>query len=693
MNGGENSCGDNGRATAGRLAAVCAAIAALTVFAYLGAYYNDFVSLDDYEYLRDNAHVTKGITQRSVAWAFSSAYSSNWHPLTWISHMADWELYGPKPAGHHMTSVGLHAVNAVLLFLLLVFMTGFTGRSAMVALLFALHPLHVESVAWISERKDVLCAFFWFLTLAAYAWYAQSPSRKRFWLVAAGFACALMSKPMAVTLPLTLLLLDFWPLRRAVQAGVTPAGEQTSSWKALVTEKWPLYVLALASCVITLYAQKADSSVVPLDQVPLWSRAGNAAISCWQYILQMFWPGRLAVYYYHERNYLDFPFALFLAALLLLATLVFWLVRRKTPFCMTGWLWYLVTLVPVIGLVQVGAQARADRYTYIPLIGLFVMIVWGTAELVRRRVWLRRAALAGAAAMVAAMAATTVVQLGFWQNSVTLYRHAIEKDPRGWNINMMLSMNLFYQGKLHEAQRYFERAQFAKALEHSGDEYREFCRLQEQDSGKARLFFDRTVYTESSSKRYEVLIGMTEWCLLSGRVPDAESYGRYLVAMAPDSIKARLCLAQALLKLNKPADAEKEYREVLRRDTANVEAYNNLSFVLAGRQSLDEAIAVLRHSLAVRPGQPLACSNLGRVYLLKKRYTDAVRELAESVRLDPLYAAAHNDLGSALAGKGDLEEAKKEFRRALELDPQFEEARKNLRVLEAGLPSKPLRLK
>jgi protein O-mannosyl-transferase len=683
---------DKGNTRAGKRALISIAIAALTVFAYLGAYYNDFVSLDDYEYLRDNAHVTAGITPQSVAWAFTSAYSSNWHPLTWISHMVDWKIYGPKPAGHHMTSVGLHAINAVLLFLLLVFMTGFTGRSAMVALLFALHPLHVESVAWISERKDVLCAFFWFLTLLAYAWHARAPSRKRYWFVAAGFACAIMSKPMAVTLPFTLLLLDFWPLRRAVQAGGI-AGKRTFPWKVLIAEKWPLYVLALASCVMTVYAQKADRSVASLDLVPLWSRAGNAAISCWQYIVQMFWPGRLAVYYYHERNYLDFPFALLLALFLLLVTLGFWLVRKKAPFCMTGWLWYLVTLVPVIGIVQVGAQARADRYTYVPLIGLFVMLVWAVAEIARRRAWLRRAAPAAAVAVVAAMTVTTVVQLGVWQNSVTLYRHAIEKDPRGWNLNMMLSMNLFYQGKPREAQRYFERAQFAKALEHSGGDFLKFCRLQERDSAAARRFFDRAVYTGSSSQRYEVLSGMTEWCLLSGRAADAESYGRYLVSMGPDSIKARLCLAQALLKQNKPADAEKEYREVLRRDTANVEAYNNLSFVLAGRQSLDEAMAVLKHSLAIRPEQPLARSNLGRVFLQKKLFTDAVRELSESVRLDPGYAAAHNDLGSALAGKGDLEGAKREFRRALELDPRFEVARRHLLALESRLQPKPERLK
>ena len=690
MGGIEKSFPDNhGVNTAGKIAVISVAIAAFTLVAYLGVYYNEFIFLDDKEYVLSNPHVQQGITPKSIAWAFSAVYSSNWHPLTWISHMADWRLYGSKPAGHHMTSAVLHAVNASLLFLLLVLMTGLMGRSALVALLFALHPLHVESVAWVSERKDVLCAFFWFLTMLAYAWYVRKPSRKRFLSVAAGFACALMSKPMAVTLPFTLLLLDYWPLRRVTPPGST-TGQRLSAWGKLIAEKWLLYVMALVSCAVTLYAQKAGSSVTTLEEVPLWARAGNAVITYWQYIAQMFWPDPLAVYYYHESRYLGFPFALLLAVLLLLATAGFWQIRKKAPFCVTGWLWYVGTLIPVIGIVQVGMQARADRYTYVPLTGLFVMLVWGVGEFVRGRPSLRRVMLAAAVAAVAAMAVKTVVQLGVWQNSVTLCSHAVEKDPRGWNPNVMLSMNLFYNGRTHEAQKYFERAQFSKAAGHCGPAFREFCRLQERDSPEARQCFDRMIFM--APNRNEVLNSMTEWCLLTGRPADAETYGRRLLAIAPDSIKVRVYLAQALLKQNKLPDAEREYREVLRRDSSNVEAYNNVAFILADRKSLDEAVAVLRRSLAIRPGQPLAHYNMGRVFIYQKRFPAAVIEFSEALRLDPACAEAHNDLGSALAAQGDIEGACLHYRRAIELNPRLarlEDAMKSLKVLEERLHKKP----
>jgi tetratricopeptide (TPR) repeat protein len=667
-------------ADAGNLAALSIVIAALAVFAYLGVYYNEFLSFDDCDYVLKNPQVKKGITPQSVAWAFTASHASNWHPLTWISHMADWELYGWNAGGHHMTGVAVHALNAVLLFLLMALMTGFTGRSAAVALFFALHPLHVESVAWISERKDVLCAFFWFLALLVYAWYVRKPSVKRFVPVVIAFACSLMSKPMAVTLPFTLLLLDYWPLRRVL-------ARRFRGWKGLIAEKWPLFAMAAASCVVTFYVQRAGTAVATLDAVPLWARVGNAATSYWWYIVKMFWPDHLGAYYYHESRYLYFPLALLLALLLLLVTVVFWMVRRKQPWCLTGWLWYLVTLLPAIGLIQVGTQARADRYTYVPLIGLFIMLVWGAGELVRGRPRFRRIVQAAAVAAVAAMGVKTAAQVGIWQNDVTLFSNVLAIDPRGYFPNLGIAAKLHVQYKSPLARKYFERAKFFKAAGHSGSAYREYCALQESDPPNARQWLDRVVSV--SPDRKELYKSLAECSFLSKSPADAERYGRLLLAIVPEDVNARLGLARALVEQNRLPEAELEYRKVLEKDSGNIGAYNMLGIVLAGRGMYDSAGAALRRSLELDPHQARAHVNLGRAFVLAKRFADAAREFSAAMRLDSSNAAIHYDLGTALFGHGDLEAARIHFCRALELDPGNEETKKKLDELDKRPPERP----
>ena len=282
-----------------RIAAVCVALAVVTLFAYQGVRNNDFVEFDDSDYVVQNLHVQQGVNPQSIEWAFTTFNAGNWHPLTWISHMVDWRLDGNNPYGHHVTNVCLHAANAILLFILLFYLTRFMGRAAMVAFLFAVHPAHVESVAWVAERKDLLCALFFLCALLAYAWYVRRPSWKRFAWVICAYACALMSKPMAVTLPLVLLLLDYWPLRRMAIEADAPALDFLSLWK-LCVEKWLLFVMAFCSCVITLIAQRAGGSVATLNALPLWERFCNAAISYWRYVRIMIWPDPLTAYYYYD---------------------------------------------------------------------------------------------------------------------------------------------------------------------------------------------------------------------------------------------------------------------------------------------------------------------------------------------------------------------------------------------------------
>jgi protein O-mannosyl-transferase len=382
---------------------------------YYPALQNGFVNYDDPAYVTSNLAVQQGLTSRSLAWAFTSTVEANWHPLTWISHMLDVQLFGPRPAGHHAQSVFWHAINVVLLFLLLAKATGFIGRSAVVAGLFAVHPLNVESVAWVAERKTVLCTFFFLLALAAYGWYVKKPGASRYLSVALLFALALMAKPLAITLPFALLLLDFWPLQRYPQIPISK----------LVVEKAPLLVLSAASAVITVYAQRAGGAVGSTILLPLTIRAENAIYSYFIYVEKAIWPSRLAVFYPHPESSLALWKVLGAGAMLTAMTVVFSYFRERR-YLVVSWLWFLGTMAPMIGLVQVGRQGWADRYAYLPIWGLFVIGVWLAAEAAARISLSRAAQLAIALAVLLGYAVFAHTQLEYWRDSYTLFGHAIQ---------------------------------------------------------------------------------------------------------------------------------------------------------------------------------------------------------------------------------------------------------------------------
>jgi protein O-mannosyl-transferase len=386
-----------------------------TLALYYPALENGFVNYDDPAYVTSNRQVQQGLTSRSVAWAFTSTAEANWHPLTWLSHMADVSWFELRPAGHHAQSILWHATNVVLLFLLLATATGFVGRSALVAALFAVHPLNVESVAWIAERKTVLCTFFLLLALAAYGWYARSPRLGRYLLAALLFALGLMAKPMVITLPFLLLLLDYWPLQRFPRVRLAK----------LVVEKVPLLALSGASAAITIYAQRAGGAVGSTALLPLAMRVKNAVYSYLIYVEKAFWPSRLAVFYPHPEDSLALWKALAAALVLLAITALGWRLRERR-YLLVGWLWFLGTLAPVIGILQVGRQAWADRYAYIPLWGLFVIVVWVLAEAATRFSLSRAARVAIASAVVLGYCVETRVQIGYWRNSYTLFAHAVQ---------------------------------------------------------------------------------------------------------------------------------------------------------------------------------------------------------------------------------------------------------------------------
>lgn len=439
------------------VAGVTLALALATFLVYLPTRQFEFLNWDDQSYVVENDHVKGGLTWQGIVWAFTQSHSANWHPLTWLSHALDCQLYGLQPSKHHTTNVLLHAINAALLFHLMRTLTGSLWRSALVAGIFALHPLRVESVAWVSERKDLLSMFFGISTLLAYARYvteskAQSPKSKIWYSAAVGlFACGLMSKPMLVTWPFVILLLDFWPLRRIEHSN---SNDYTSALRGLLVEKLPFFALAIGSCIATLIAQKQGGAVASFEHLPISYRLQNALVAYATYLKALFWPTQLAPIYPHPAHWASWRVGVALVVLLGLSFTA-WKNRIRFPCGIIGWLWFLGTLVPVIGIVQVGSQAFADRYTYIPQIGLVLSLVWLGALLTKRLPKVFVTAMAGI--ILTTLAWLTSKQLSIWKNTETLFKYTLEFHPNNTQALYGLGSHYLNQGRLAEGKQLLEK--------------------------------------------------------------------------------------------------------------------------------------------------------------------------------------------------------------------------------------------
>jgi tetratricopeptide (TPR) repeat protein len=568
-----------------RLAAAAALLlVAATVMVYLPAVGHDFVNYDDGDFVTGNLNLRAGLTWSGVRWAFTTFHASNWVPLTWISHLADVAFFDLQPWGHHLVSVVLHALNAALLFAVLRGATGAASRSLFVAALFALHPLHVESVAWVAERRDVLSTFFWLLALGAYVRYARCPAPARYGALVGLTALGLLAKPMLVTLPFVLLLLDYWPLGRLSAPG--PAGRaggaQASgvSLRLLLLEKVPLVALSAAAGVLTLRAQSAGGAVMDFEHYPFAVRFLNAPLALVTYLGKMLWPAGLAVFYPHPGAAVRLGPALLSLALLAVATLAALLLRRH-PWLAAGWLWYLLTVAPVSGLVQVGSQAMADRYTYVPLIGVFIVAAWGLPALAPASRSRTSLLAAGAVAVVVALAAATRVQLAFWKDSVALMTRAIAVAsasaggalPRAaWILPSNLGMAWGAAGrydKAEEALRLAIAANPGRAAPHG-------------NLG--------TVYLET------------------GRIEEAIAALREAVRLEPGDADARYNLGNACFKARRLEESAVLFREAVRLKPDYADAWHNLGSValLLGqaeesRQALARAAELERGGLAATP--------------------------------------------------------------------------------------------
>jgi Flp pilus assembly protein TadD len=605
-------------------------LAVVTFGIYAQVIGHRFITLDDLLYIEGNPMVNRGVTLRGLAWAFITFHAGNWHPLTWIAHMIDSQLFGMIAGGHLLVNALIHAANTLLLFWLLLRTTHARWSSALVAALFALHPLHVESVAWASERKDTLSTFFGLLSLIAYVRYAEArvalascqsigwkpmphgAARKWYAWTAITLALGLLAKPMLVTWPFVMLLLDYWPLGRWQSA---KSRAQGWNLRKLIIEKIPLFALVAASAVVTSIAQSHGGAVRTFEEASLALRLSNALVSYAKYLLLAFWPNDLAVFYPFPRAGIP-GWQIIGAALLLIGITAFCVFERKIrPYLIVGWLWFLGTLVPVIGLVQVGGQTMADRYFYIPSIGLFIAIVFGLANIAeRRRVapWLT-AAIANVVVLV--LATLTNAQIHRWTDSVTLLEHALAVTPPKAAIEYHLGLALYRSGQLDEAAAHFEKALQLAPHDHISLYYMGVCRFYQ------------------------------------GRVPEAIEYARAAIRLQPDAAKAHDLLGMALAMQNQNEPALDEARRAAELAPEDADIRNDLGLALA---------------------------RLGKI-------PEAIDELREALQLNPNNAAAHANLGLSLLQSGKVQESIPQFEAALQLNPEFKAAAEGLRQAQAQL--------
>ena len=689
-------------------------LAAGTLLVYWPVTQCEFVNFDDTDFVTANPRVQAGLTVESFKWAWHSEVARNWHPITMLTHMLDCQLFGLNAGRHHLVNLLFHLANTLLLFHLLKLMTGAVWRSAFVAALFAWHPLHVESVAWIAERKDVLSTLFWFLTIWAYVRYARelgmpnSKCKGFYALTLLFFALGLMSKPMLVTVPFVLVLLDFWPLGRLklVQTAARTHGpSQTEKQKAkvkppapvrnppafaagksifpgrLLWEKIPFLAMSAVLCIVTFSIQKHGGAMLTGRDLPIASRIENALISYWRYIGKMFWPGHLAGLYLRSGEWPLWLAALAALSLLIVSILVVAQMRRR-PWLAMGWFWYLGTLVPVIGLVQVGMQSVADRFTYVPLVGLFIILSWGAGELAR--FWRLPAFAPGVAAtlVLTACLVLSARQVGYWKDSETLFKRMIAATKD----NYMAHYNL--------ANLYSREKRIAEAAAHYEAALAEEPNYADAHNNFAGLLLDQKRY-DDAIQHYAAALRINPQYLyyfnFANALADAASarhdtnefaeavraYGQALL-LNPGASEAHNNLGMTWDAQGRENEAAAEFREALGLQPDFEPAHFNLANALARLGKLDESIAEYRAAARLNPDRAESHNALGLSYAMQNKMADAAQEFREVIRLQPDNAAANGNLGNALAAQNRIDEAIPYYLAALRLNPKDYQTEFNL---------------
>ncbi|MGB9500166.1 MAG: tetratricopeptide repeat protein [Dissulfuribacterales bacterium] len=591
-------------------------ITILTVYRQVRGY--DFVNFDDTKYVTQNKIVQEGITLDGIVWAFTTIHAGNWHPLTWISHMTDCQLFGLNPGGHHLTSLLFHIINSLLLFFVFRKMTGRLWESAFIAALFALHPLHVESVAWVSERKDVLSTFFALLTLLSYIGYVRRPVVIRYLLIVLFFSFGLMSKPMLVTLPFVLLLLDFRPLNR-LQVQL-PADTRSTGRRAavffLIREKIPLFILVIISCCVTFYAQKHGGAVKSLDFIPIGARIANTLVAYAAYIGKMVYPVNLAFLYPYPEIISGWKVA---GSGLLLGVISFLAIKntKQRPYFITGWLWYLGTLVPVIGLVQVGMQSMADRYTYIPLIGLFVIVAWGVPELAAKwrygKIWTGTSAII----ILSIFMAVTFKQTGYWKNSITLFEHAIKTTSANYIAHYNLGNVLAKKGRIDEAiPHYLQALQIKPEFADAHNNLANALNMQGKVDDAIYHFSEALrIKSDYEGVHYNLGVALDR----QGRTDDAIFHYLQAIKTNPDYVNAHYKLGVALNQKGRIDEAITQFSQAIRIKHDYAEAHNNLGAALFQKGDITGAIDCFQTALKIKPDYAMAKNNLKKVLMIQQQ--------------------------------------------------------------------------
>jgi Flp pilus assembly protein TadD len=587
----------------------------ITLLAFIAIVYGplagyDFVNIDDDLYTYKNKIVKDGLTSHGIAWALQTVYNANWLPLTWISYMIDVELFGTGPSGHHVVNVLLHAASVVLLFLVLRAMTTTVWPSAVVAALFAVHPLHVESVAWISERKDVLSAFFWMVTLCAYCFYVRKPGAARYSGIVAAFVLGLMSKAMLVTLPFVLLLLDYWPLRR-IQTRFSAVTETNVTnallpVRRLILEKLPLLGISIVVATITFHAQANDGAVGTLESFPIWTRIANAAVAYVSYLGKMLCPAKLAIFYPHPGAP---PVWLAVGAVIILAaiSLAVFMTARRHPYGIVGWLWYLGTLFPVSGLFQVGNQSMADRYTYLPLIGIYIVVAWTAVEIAVRRPFAAKILAAGGGVAILALSVTASQQVKHWRNTETLMQHALAVTEGNWLAHNNLGNWYLRSKRFEEAQKHYAQALQVKP-----------------DYGLGLSNMGLALYEQGE---YEEAIASLKKAL----------------NVQPDALQFHANIAAAYSRNSQFDEAIAHYNRVLEMHPDNAWAHHDIANVYSSIGDTAQALVHHREAVRISPNYAEAHNGIGKCQESLGRHDEALGAYREALRIWPDYTEAENN--------------------------------------------------
>jgi tetratricopeptide (TPR) repeat protein len=682
------------------------ALSTLTVFWHVRDF--DFVGYDDNAYVFENQHVLHGLTFDGIIRAFTSYDASNWHPLTWLSLMLDIQLFGPNPGWMHFVNLLLHIANTLLLFAVLKKMTGSLWPSAFAAAAFALHPMHVESVAWIAERKDVLSTFFLLLTLIAYVGYVKRRGIVRYLLALLLFSFGLMAKPMLVTLPFILVLLDYWPLER-FSASITKQSKLKILYQ-LIIEKIPFFALAAASSVVTFFAQRAGGSVVDIKMLALGDRVGNAFLSYFRYIGKMVWPKNMAAFYpFIENPNLFWQAAICILALAAISILVIRFARNR-GYLPVGWFWFIGTLVPVIGFVQVGGQAFADRYTYIPYIGLFIMIAWGVSELLSKWRYQKLALGIAAAIVLTAFGICSRIQVNYWKNNEALFSHAINVTQNNYIAQSNLAVTYSDLGRWQDAIECYKQAvrvkpNYPDAQYNLGIAYGNLMRYQEAIEAFKQAIRIRPDFADAynnlgvaytalgryheAAEAYEHVIkikpdyveayyNLSNSCISLGRYPEAADALRNAIRIKADNANTYYRLGTIYDSLSSWQDSVESYRQAIKIDPNYIEAYNNLGCAYDKLGRYQDAVETYKQAVEIKPDFVEAYCNLGSVYDKLGRYQDEIEACQQAIRIKPDYANAHNNLGTAYFNLGRYQDAIESYKQAIKIKPDFAEAHYNL---------------